>query len=49
MSPAAEVSLEDILLKKKMLPTDNNYSLSAGVNYPFGSIYSNVVNPRFGN
>ena len=28
--------------------TDFNYSLSVGFSYSFGSVYSNVVNPRFG-
>ncbi len=46
--PKAGASLEDILLQKKMLATDYNYRLSVGVNYTFGSIYSNIVNPRFG-
>ncbi len=40
--------LEDILLQKKMLATNYNYRLSVGVSYTFGSIYSNIVNPRFG-
>lgn len=46
--PKAGASLEDILLQKKMLATNYNYRLSVGVNYTFGSIYSGVVNPRFG-
>ena len=49
MNPAAEAGPEDILLDMKMLPTDHNYSLSVDVNYAFGSICSNVVNPHFGN
>ena len=46
--PKAGASLEDILLQKKMLATNYNYGLSIGLSYTFGSIYSNVVNPRFG-
>ncbi len=46
--PKAGASLEDILLQKKMLATNYNYRLSVGLNYTFGSIYSNIVNPRFG-
>ncbi len=46
--PKAGASLEDILLQKKMLATNYNYRLSVGVSYTFGSIYSNIVNPRFG-
>lgn len=49
MSPAAEAGPEDILLDIKMLPTDQNYRISVGVNCAFGFISSNVVNPRFGN
>jgi hypothetical protein len=46
--PKAGASVEDILLQKKMLATNYNYRLSVGVSYTFGSIYSPVVNPRFG-
>jgi hypothetical protein len=46
--PKAGASLEDILLQKKMLATNYNYGFSVGVSYTFGSIYSNIVNPRFG-
>jgi len=46
--PKAGASLEDILLQKRMLGTNYNYGFSVGVNYAFGSIYSNIVNPRFG-
>jgi len=44
----SEVSLDDLLLRRKELATDYNYSLAVGFNYSFGSVYSNVVNPRFG-
>ncbi|MCX8159761.1 MAG: hypothetical protein N3G18_02365 [Candidatus Saccharicenans sp.] len=44
-----DLSLEDILLQRKALATAYSYGLSLGVNYTFGSIYSGVVNPRFGN
>ena len=30
------------------LETDYNYSFSVGLNFRFGSLKSNVVNPRFG-
>ncbi|MFC2161992.1 hypothetical protein ACFLRX_10120, partial [Acidobacteriota bacterium] len=46
--PKEDASLEDILLRIKQLQTNYSYSLSLGLNYSFGSIYSNVVNPRFG-
>jgi hypothetical protein len=44
-----DLSLEDILLQKKALATSYSYGLSVGISYTFGSIYSGVVNPRFGN
>ena len=40
---------EEILLKKKELATQFRYWGSFGVSYTFGSMYNNVVNPRFGN
>ena len=46
--PKEGASLEEILLRIKELETDYRYSLSMGVSYTFGSIFSNVVNPRFG-
>jgi len=39
---------EEILLRRKELATNYSYHLSVGLSYTFGSIYSNVVNPRFG-
>jgi len=41
-------SYEDILLTRKQLATTYQYFFSVGLSYTFGSIYSNVVNPRFG-
>jgi len=46
--PKGELLLEELLLRQRELATDYNYSLSVGLSYTFGSIYSNVVNPRFG-
>ena len=46
--PKGEASLEEILLQRKELATGYSYSLSIGLSYTFGSIFSNVVNPRFG-
>jgi hypothetical protein len=40
---------EEILLKKKELATQFQYWGNFGVSFTFGSIYNNVVNPRFGN
>ena len=46
--PKGEVSLEEILLRRKELATSYDYRISIGFSYTFGSIYSNVINPRFG-
>lgn len=39
---------QEILLHIKQLETSFNYRTWFGISYTFGSIYSNVVNPRFG-
>lgn len=44
----AGASWEDVLLMRKQLATSYSYSFSVGLSYSFGSIFSNVVNPRFG-
>lgn len=46
--PKEGASIEDVLLRIRELATDYSYSLSLGFSYSFGSIFSNVVNPRFG-
>ena len=46
--PLGEASLDEVLLQRRELATDYEYSLSLGVSYTFGSVFSNVVNPRFG-
>ncbi len=46
--PKVEASEEEILLGARSLPTAYEYGLSVGLSYTFGSIYNNVVNPRFG-
>jgi len=43
-----DASIDEVLLRRKELATNYDYSLSLGVSYTFGSVYSNVVNPRFG-
>jgi len=45
----ANLSYEEILLQRKELATSYEYFISFGISYTFGSIYNNVVNPRFGN
>ncbi len=43
-----DASLEDVYLRRVQLETQYDYWVSFGVSYTFGSIYTNVVNPRFG-
>jgi hypothetical protein len=40
---------QEILLRLRELETQFEYFTSFGLTYTFGSIYNNVVNPRFGN
>ena len=46
--PKMGASYEDTLLMRKQLATSYEYFFYIGLSYTFGSIYSNVVNPRFG-
>ena len=45
--PATGATPEEVLLELKELQTSYEYELSIGLSYTFGSIYNNVVNPRF--
>lgn len=47
--PKGEYSEADILLQLQELATDYSVDGSLGLTYTFGSIFNNVVNPRFGN
>lgn len=47
--PKRDASSEEILLEIRRLATSYDLRLQMGFSYRFGSIYSNVVNPRFGN
>ena len=46
--PQQQSDDEEILLGNKALPTNFDYEVGFGFSYRFGSIYNNVVNPRFG-
>ena len=46
--PASGASREQILLRRRELRTDYNLGFQVNLSYTFGSIFSNVVNPRFG-
>jgi len=45
----AGATQEEILLQQRELQTNYTYYCSLGLTYTFGSIYNNVVNPRFTN
>jgi hypothetical protein len=45
--PRGDASLEDILLDRRRLATSFRATGNMGLSYTFGSIFSNVVNPRF--
>lgn len=45
--PAGAATDEEILLKLRRLGTGYRYRMQVGFNYQFGSIYNNVVNPRW--
>ena len=46
--PKGGATLEEVLLQRRQLRTNYDYFFSVGFSYSFGSIFSNVVNPRFG-
>jgi hypothetical protein len=46
--PRGGASWEDVLLQRKQLETTYSYYFSVGLSYTFGSIFSKIVNPRFG-
>ena len=46
--PAGGATDEEILLRQRQLATNYRYGFQVGFSYQFGSIYNNVVNPRWG-
>ena len=46
--PRGDADLEEVLLRRRQLETNYQAGLSFGFRYRFGSIYNNIVNPRFG-
>ncbi len=46
--PKGEATDEEILVRQRQLATSWDYSVYFGISYTFGSIYNNIVNPRFG-
>jgi hypothetical protein len=45
--PRGQATDEEILLRLRRLQTNYSYFVSAGLSYTFGSVFQNVVNPRF--
>jgi hypothetical protein len=46
--PVRGATPEEILLRLRQLQSGYEYSVTFGVTYTFGSIFSSIVNPRFG-
>jgi hypothetical protein len=46
--PARGATPEEVLLRLRQLRSGYDYGVSFGLTYSFGSIFSSVVNPRFG-
>jgi hypothetical protein len=44
-----EATTEEILVRQRELATDYSFDFAFGISYSFGSIFNNVVNPRFRN
>ena len=42
------LSLDELLLRQQQVGSGYRFSMSLGLSYSFGSIYSAIVNPRFG-
>jgi hypothetical protein len=46
--PREEATSEEVLVNQRQLATSYRYFVFFGVSYTFGSIFSPIVNPRFG-
>jgi hypothetical protein len=46
--PKRGATSEEVLLRLRRLQSGYEYSIDIGVTYTFGSIFNNIVNPRFG-
>jgi hypothetical protein len=46
--PRGEATTEEILVRQRQLATGYQYYVNFGITYSFGSIFNNIVNPRFG-
>jgi hypothetical protein len=45
--PKGDLTREEVLLRQTQLATTYQANLSVGLSYTFGSVFNNVVNPRF--
>jgi hypothetical protein len=45
--PKGDIPPEEVLTFRRQLATSYRYNFGLGISYTFGSIYNNVVNPRF--
>jgi hypothetical protein len=45
--PKEGATYEEVLLQQHQLATQYSYNFNFGITYTFGSIYNNIVNPRF--
>jgi hypothetical protein len=43
-----DLSVEELLLRQQQVKSGYNFFVSIGLNYSFGSVFSSIVNPRFG-
>ena len=46
--PRRDATPEEVLLRVRQLQSNYEVSASFGISYSFGSIFNNIVNPRFG-
>jgi hypothetical protein len=46
--PRSDATEQEILLQQRQLATSYSYFVFFGINYTFGSLLNNIVNPRFG-
>lgn len=46
--PKSDATLDQILLRRRQLETQYSYWGEVGLEFSFGSMYNNIVNPRFG-
>ena len=47
--PARNATNEEILLRLRQLQSGHEVNVNFGLRYTFGSIFNNIINPRFGN